>query len=207
MTDPPVGRGPVSPNTVWHEGLIPRTDRWAAGRLRGCTVWLTGLSGSGKSSVAAEIERHLTAAGRACYRLDGDNVRQGLNGDLGFSAEDRQENVRRVAEVARLMADAGLVVIVPIISPYATGRARARQIHDDAGLSFFEVFVDTPLAECERRDPKGLYARARAGEIKGMTGLDAPYEAPSRPDLRLIPADGDARTMSTVVLARFPELS
>ena len=132
--------------------------------------------------------------------LDGDNVRHGLNADLGFSDADRAENVRRVGEVARLMADAGIVALVPVISPYRAGRAAARAAHEAAGLPFLEVFVDTPLEECERRDPKGLYARARAGELSGMTGIDSPYEPPVEPDLVLTPADGDAEAQAGMVL-------
>jgi bifunctional enzyme CysN/CysC len=187
---------PVSTNTVWHEGVISRDQRWRASRLGGATVWLTGLSGSGKSTVAFEVEQQLLAAGRASYVLDGDNLRQGLNGDLGFSATDRDENVRRVAEVARLFADAGLVALVPLISPYRSGRDRARALHEAAGLPFYEVFVDTPIEECERRDPKGLYAKARAGEITGFTGIDDPYESPRSPSLVLNPHDGSAAAMA-----------
>ena len=137
---------------------------------KGATVWFTGLSGSGKSIVAVEIERRLVASGRPAYLLDGDNLRHGLNADLGFSPEDRAENVRRVAEVARLMADAGVVVLVSLVSPYRADRDAARAIHDEAGLPFLEVFVDTPLEVAEARDPKGLYAKARAGEIRDFTG-------------------------------------
>jgi bifunctional enzyme CysN/CysC len=148
----------------------------------GCTIWLTGLSGSGKSTIATALEVALVEQGRAAYVLDGDNVRFGLNADLGFSREDRSENVRRVGEVARLMADAGVVAIVPLISPYVADRARAREAHDAAGIRFLEVFIDTPLELCEQRDPKGLYARARRGEITQMTGIDDPYEPPPTPD-------------------------
>jgi adenylyl-sulfate kinase len=172
-----------SPDVVWYEHGVPRTERWAATGLHGATVWFTGLSGSGKSTVAGEVERLLVARGVATYSLDGDNLRHGLNGDLGFSAADRVENIRRVAEVARLFADAGIVALVPVISPYRAGRAHARALHESAGLAFFEVFVDAPLAVCEARDPKGLYARARAGEVKGFTGIDDPYEPPTKPDL------------------------
>lgn len=174
-----------SPNVVWHEGPASRAARWSAGRLGGATVWLTGLSGSGKSTVAGEVAARLVAAGRAAYVLDGDNVRHGLNGDLGFSAEDRAENVRRNGEVAALLADAGLVVLVPVISPYRAGRDHARDVHARRDLPFFEVFVDTPIEVCEQRDPKGLYAKARAGELKGFTGIDDPYEPPEAPELRL----------------------
>jgi adenylyl-sulfate kinase len=172
-----------SPNVVWHEEGVPRAQRWSSAGLHGATVWLTGLSGSGKSTVAGEITRRLVDQGIATYTLDGDNIRHGLNGDLGFSAEDRAENVRRVAELARLAADAGLVVLVPVISPYRAGRDHARRLHEAADLVFLEVFVDAPLAVCEERDPKGLYAKARAGELPGFTGVDDPYEPPERPDL------------------------
>lgn len=149
----------------------------------GATIWLTGLSGSGKSTIAVILEKALHDSGRATYILDGDNLRHGLNGDLGFSDDDRRENVRRVGEVARLMNDAGLVVIVPVIAPFEKSRNHIRAIHGSAGLSYMEVFVDTPLEICEQRDPKGLYRKARAGELKGMTGVDSPYEAPLDPDL------------------------
>jgi bifunctional enzyme CysN/CysC len=174
-------------HVVWHHGTVGRADRPEPG----ATVWFTGLSGAGKSTVAAEVERALVRAGRAAYLLDGDNLRHGINADLGFSAEDRTENIRRVGEVARLFADAGVVALVPVISPYRADRDRARAIHLSVGLPFIEVFVDTPLDVCEARDVKGLYARARAGEIAGFTGIDDPYEPPEHPDLRLTPADGD----------------
>lgn len=178
----------VSENVVWHDSDLPRRDRWDALGVTGVTVWLTGLSGSGKSTVAAAVERRLLEAGVPAYLLDGDNLRHGLNGDLGFGAAERSENVRRVGEVARLFADAGVVTLVPLISPYRADRERARAAHDAAGLRFVEVFVNTPIDECERRDPKGLYAKARAGEIIGFTGVDDPYEPPTSPDLELTPA-------------------
>ena len=173
----------TSPNVVWHAGEVDRADRWAQTGLAGATVWFTGLSGSGKSTVATAVERHLLERGVATYLLDGDNLRHGLNGDLGFSADDRTENIRRVGEVARLFADAGVVALVPVISPFRAGRERARAIHDEAGIRFVEVFVDTPIEVCEGRDPKGLYARARAGEISGLTGVDDPYEPPDAPEV------------------------
>ncbi len=179
----------VTENVVWHPGAVARVDRAAVTGGLGMTVWLTGLSGSGKSTIAHRAEQLLMAGGRAVYVLDGDNLRHGLNGDLGFSAEDRTENVRRVGEVARLMADAGLVVLVPVISPYRADRDRVRRIHDVAEVPFVEVFVDTPIDLCESRDPKGLYAKARAGEIKGFTGIDDPYEAPLEPELVLPTAE------------------
>jgi bifunctional enzyme CysN/CysC len=173
----------VTENVVWHEGAVKRADRAAVTGGEGATVWLTGLSGSGKSTIAYAVEERLVAEGRAAYVLDGDNLRHGINADLSFSREDRTENIRRVGEVARLMADAGLVVLVPVISPYRADRDEVRRKHENIGLRFLEVFVDTPLEVCEERDPKGLYARARAGEITGMTGIDDPYEEPVDADL------------------------
>jgi bifunctional enzyme CysN/CysC len=169
--------------------------------LRGGTLWLTGLSASGKSTIAFEVERQLLAAGRPCVVLDGDNLRHGLNADLGFTAADRAENVRRAGAVAKLMAEAGLVAIVPIISPYEADRARIAAAHAESGLAFHEVFVNTPIEECERRDPKGLYAKARAGEITGFTGIDDPYEAPVAPALELSPADGDPAVLAARIVA------
>jgi bifunctional enzyme CysN/CysC len=177
--------GSTSPDVVWHESTVPRAERWLATGAHGATVWLTGLSGSGKSTIAYATEAALTTRGVLAYTLDGDNLRHGLNGDLGFSAADRDENVRRVGEVARLLADAGVVAFVPVVSPYRAARDRVRALHEAADLPFLEVFVDTPLEICEQRDPKGLYARARAGELTGLTGVDDPYEAPLAPDLVL----------------------
>jgi len=191
----------ASENVVWHPSHLPRDERWAALGVRGATVWFTGLSGSGKSTVATAVERRLVEAGAPTYLLDGDNLRHGLNGDLGFSAADRTENVRRVGEVARLFADAGVISLVPLISPYRADRDRARAAHEAADLAFFEVFVNTPIEVCEARDPKGLYAKARAGELKGFTGIDDPYEAPLAPDLELTPADGDPEVQADAVLA------
>jgi adenylyl-sulfate kinase len=148
-------------------------------------VWFTGLPASGKSTVAAAVEAELVRAGRAAYRLDGDNLRHGVCGDLGFTAEDRDRNVRRTAEVARLFADAGVVALVSVVSPYAEARAFARELHERDGLRFIEVFVNTPLEVCEERDPKGLYARAKAGQLQGFTGIDDPYEPPVAPDVEL----------------------
>lgn len=187
-------------HVVWHPGHVAREERSAATGGTGRVVWFTGLSGSGKSTVAVEVERELVASGRAAYLLDGDNLRHGLNADLGFSAEDRDENVRRVGEVAALFADAGVVALVPLVSPYRAARDGVRARVLGAGLRFDEVFVDTPLEECERRDPKGLYAKARAGELSGMTGIDDPYEAPTAPELVLSPADGDPAAQARRVL-------
>ncbi|MEJ7633567.1 adenylyl-sulfate kinase [Aeromicrobium sp.] len=188
-------------NIVWHSGAVTREQR----RTQGMTLWFTGLSGSGKSSVAVEVERRLVAAGQPAYILDGDNLRHGLNSHLGFSPEDRQENVRRVAEVAKLMADAGVVAIVSLVSPYRAHREAARAIHEADALPFLEIFMDTPLDIAEARDSKGLYAKARAGEIPDFTGISAPYEAPLRPDLMLRPADGDVGTLAGIVIDRVEE--
>ena len=177
-----------SAHVVWHDTVVSRHDRWSRHGLRGVTVWLTGLSGSGKSTIANAVAERLLADGFVAYLLDGDNIRHGLNADLGFGAADRAENVRRLGEVARLMADAGLVVLVPAISPYVVDRDRVRAAHAEAELAFVEVFVDTPLDVCEQRDPKGLYREARAGRLTGFTGIDDPYEPPVAPDLRVGPA-------------------
>lgn len=168
-------------------------------RPAGVTVWLTGLSGSGKTTVATALAELLAAEGRASYVLDGDVLREGLNSDLGFSDADRAENVRRVGEVAKILTGAGFVTLVPLISPFRDGRAAVRDSHARDGLKFVEVFVDTPLEECEHRDAKGLYARARAGEIPSFTGIDSPYEPPLTPDLLLRPDDGDPREMARLV--------
>ncbi len=177
----PAATRSASPNTVRHESLV--SDRLTKGR----TVWFTGLSGSGKSSVAVVAEQMLLEEGCPAYILDGDNLRHGLNADLGFTMADRAENLRRLAYIATLMADAGLTVLVPAISPLREHRDLARSVHTDAGIEFLEVFVDTPLEDCERRDPKGLYAKARRGEITHFTGIDSPYQRPRNPDLRLTP--------------------
>jgi bifunctional enzyme CysN/CysC len=195
-----VSSSPVSPDVVWHAGTLSREARWAARGVHGATVWLTGLSGSGKSTIASATVVALTARGVLAYTLDGDNLRHGLNGDLGFTTADRVENVRRVAEVACLCADAGLVALVPVISPYRSGRAHARAIHDTNGLVFLEVFVDAPLAVCEARDPKGLYQRARAGELRGLTGVDDPYELPERPELVLATAELSPPAAAAMIL-------
>lgn len=166
----------------------------------GLTLWLTGLPAAGKSTVACALHRLLVAAGRPACVLDGDDLRRGLNADLGFGAADRAESVRRAGDVALLLARAGLVAIAALVSPYARDRARVRYSHQAAGLPFLEVFLDTPLPVCEARDPKGLYARARAGQLTGLTGVDDPYEPPTAPDLRLRPEDGDAATHAARVL-------
>jgi adenylylsulfate kinase len=189
-----------STDITWHPGIDAETRQAQLGR-RGVTVWFTGLSGSGKSTVADSVEKALVSKGVSAYRLDGDNVRHGLNRDLGFSAEDRVENIRRIAEVARLMTDACLVTLVSFISPYRADRDTARQLHLDSGLAFLEVFVDCPLEEAERRDPKGLYRKARSGQISDMTGIDAPYEAPEHPELVIRTAEQSVADGTAAVLA------
>ena len=196
---------PVAPNIVWHEGRITTEDRERVLGQRGCVLWFTGLSGSGKSTIARALEETLLNAGHAAYVLDGDNVRHGLNSDLDFSPASRKENIRRLGEVAALFADSGLITITAFISPYQEDRDRARQIVDapavadvDSGLRsqpsslssrpprFFEVYVNTPLNVCESRDPKKLYAKARSGAIPNFTGISAPFEAPERPEIELL---------------------
>lgn len=172
-------------NVFWHEGEVNRADRAGLLKQKGATLWFTGLSGSGKSTVAVELEKALIMRGKLAYRLDGDNVRLGINKNLGFSAEDRTENIRRVGEVSKLMADAGIIVLNSFISPYIADREKVRELHADGNLPFLEIFVDCSLDEAEKRDPKGLYKKARAGEIKNFTGIDDPYEAPETPEVHL----------------------
>ncbi|WP_419763326.1 adenylyl-sulfate kinase [Dietzia kunjamensis] len=191
-----IGPATTGSNVVWHAGAVQRGDRG-----QGRTLWLTGLSGSGKSTIASEVERLLIESGHPAYILDGDNLRHGLNADLGFSAADRAENIRRTAEVAALFADAGVVVVCSLISPMRADRDAAREVHAKADLPFTEVFVDTPLAECEARDPKGLYAKARSGEIPEFTGVSAPYEPPLTPDLHIRPEDGTAEEVAQRILS------
>lgn len=172
---------------VWHANQVSPAERAAVTRTQGAIIWLTGLSGCGKSTIAMALEQALLAAGYAAYVLDGDNIRHGLNKGLSFSPEDRTENIRRIGEVAKLFADAGMIAIASFISPYRADRDRVRAIVP-AGV-FYEVYVDAPLTVCESRDPKGLYAKARAaiadGKTPQFTGLDAPYEAPASPELHL----------------------
>jgi len=191
-------------NVVAPPELLSRQARWRALGHGGATLWFTGLSGSGKSTVAAEVERRLVESGRPAFRLDGDIVRLGLNADLGFSDEDRTENLRRLAQVARLMAEAGTVAITAAISPLQTQRDAARAVHTAAGLPFYEVFVDTPLEVCEQRDPKGLYKKARAGELLNFTGLTSPFDSPAHPDIHLRTTRHDVPTLATQVLTALP---
>lgn len=168
---------------IWHNHQVNKQMRADKFAQQPCCIWLTGLSGSGKSTLANALETALHQSGRHTYLLDGDNVRHGLNKDLGMSDEDRQENIRRIGEVAKLMVDAGLIVITAFISPFRVDRDAVRALFEEG--EFIEVFVDAPLEECEKRDPKGLYKKARAGQIKEFTGIDSPYEAPLNPELAL----------------------
>lgn len=172
-------------NVTWQGGDVSREDRNRLLDQKGSTIWFTGLSGSGKSTIAVALERELYRLGKLSYRLDGDNVRLGINKNLGFSEADRKENIRRIGEAAKLFGDAGVISLSSFISPYRNDRDEVRTLHDAAGLIFVEVFVDCPLEEAERRDPKGLYKKARAGEIKNFTGIDDPYEAPQTAELHL----------------------
>ncbi len=172
-------------NVHWHDGDISTEDRGALLGQRGATLWFTGLSGSGKSTVAVALEQALFNRGKLSYRLDGDNVRLGINKNLGFSAEDRTENIRRIGEIAKLFVDSGVMALSSFISPYRDDRDQVRALHDDSGFAFIEVFIDCSLAAAEERDPKGLYKKARAGEIKNFTGIDDPYEEPLKPEIHL----------------------
>lgn len=174
-----------SSNITWHEGSVTADERHQNLGQKGCTLWMTGLSGSGKSTIAVALEQVLLQRGKHASRLDGDNIRHGLNKDLGFSADDRAENIRRIGEVAKLFADAGIIAVTSFISPYREDRDLVRQLHDAANVPFFEVYVDAPLDVAEQRDPKGLYKKARAGQLKGFTGVDDPYEAPEHAELTL----------------------
>lgn len=170
-------------NIVWHPGAVTREDREQLNGHKGATIWLTGLSGAGKSTIAVDLEKRLLERGVRAYILDGDNIRHGLNKNLGFSPEDRTENIRRIGEVAKLFTDAGMIVLTAFISPYRADRDQVRRIMREG--DFIEVFVDAPVDVCEQRDVKGLYKKARAGEIPEFTGISAPYEPPLQPELRL----------------------
>ncbi len=172
-------------NVHWHEGEVTRKDRHELLGQKGATLWFTGLSGSGKSTVAVALETELTKRGKLCFRLDGDNVRLGINKNLGFSADDRKENIRRIGEISKLFVDAGVLTLSSFISPYRGDRDLAREVHDNDDMAFLEVYVECALDEAEKRDPKGLYKKARAGEIKNFTGIDDPYEEPLNPEIHL----------------------
>ena len=172
-------------NVYWHDGEISQADRNKLLDQKGATLWFTGLSGSGKSTVAVALEQELFKRGKLCYRLDGDNIRLGINKNLGFSAEDRTENIRRIGEIAKLFVDCGVLSLSSFISPYREDRDTVRALHDSSEMTFIEVFVDCSLDVAESRDPKGLYKKARAGEIKNFTGIDDPYEEPIAPEIHL----------------------
>ncbi|MCZ6829362.1 MAG: adenylyl-sulfate kinase [Gammaproteobacteria bacterium] len=172
-------------NVHWHEGDITREHRAKLVGHQGATLWFTGLSGSGKSTVAVELEGTLHEMGVLSYRLDGDNVRLGINKNLGFTAEDRTENIRRIGEISKLFVDSGVIALSSFISPYRADRDQVRALHEEAGMDFIEIFVDCSLEAAESRDPKGLYKKARAGEIKNFTGIDDPYEEPNNPEIHL----------------------
>lgn len=172
-------------NVHWHDGEISRDDRDRLMNQKGATLWFTGLSGSGKSTIAVALEEVLFERGHLSYRLDGDNIRLGINKNLGFSAEDRTENIRRIGEIAKLFVDSSVIALTSFISPYREDRDKVRALHEEAGMPFIEVFVDCSLDEAEKRDPKGLYKKARAGEIKNFTGIDDPYEAPENAEIHL----------------------
>ena len=172
-------------NVTWHDGEIAQEDRNQLLGQQGATLWFTGLSGSGKSTIAVALEQALFQRSKLSYRLDGDNIRLGINKNLGFSADDRSENIRRIGEIAKLFVDSGVIALSSFISPYRADRDRVRELHAESNFAFIEVFVDCSLAEAEARDPKGLYKKARAGEIKNFTGIDDPYEAPTQPEIHL----------------------
>jgi adenylylsulfate kinase len=190
-------------NIVWHAGNVNRADREKINGHKGCTVWFTGLSGSGKSTIAVAVEKALWDRGVRAYILDGDNIRHGLNSNLGFSPEDRTENIRRIGEVAKLFTDAGIVALTAFISPYRADRDKVRALMG-AG-DFVEVYVDCPVEECEKRDVKGLYAKARAGQIKEFTGISAPYEAPGKPELVLRTAELSEQQSTDAVMRYLEE--
>lgn len=188
-----------SSNVVWQQGRVGREQRATLFNQHGATLWITGLSGAGKSTLAFQLEHLLIQQRYKAYVLDGDNIRHGLNNNLGFSADDRTENIRRVGEVAKLFADAGMIAIASFISPFRKDRALVRHMHEAAGLPFVEIFVDTPLAECERRDPKQLYAKARRGEIRDFTGISSPYEVPDAPEIVVTGTSSPDQNVAQVV--------
>jgi adenylylsulfate kinase len=191
-------------NITWHEGHVSRDERAALLKQKGATIWFTGLSGSGKSTIAFTAEHALVQRGTSAYVLDGDNIRHGLNKNLGFSAADREENIRRIGEVAKLFADGGIIAMTSFISPYRKDRDTVRALHVEAKLPFIEVYVATPIATCEQRDPKGLYKKARAGQLKNFTGIDDPYEEPHHPELTL-DATNTSPQEATVILLQYLE--
>jgi adenylylsulfate kinase len=191
-------------NITWHEGHVTPQERQELLKQKGCTIWFTGLSGSGKSTIAYTLEHALVQRGHLAYVLDGDNIRHGLNKNLGFSAADREENIRRIGEVAKLFADCAVITMTSFISPYRKDRDGVRKLHDEGGVPFIEVHVNTPIETCEQRDPKGLYKKARAGQLKNFTGIDDPYEAPQKAELT-IDATSTSPQEATVLLLQYLE--
>ena len=191
-------------NITWHEGHVGREERAAVLKQKGATIWFTGLSGSGKSTIAYTLEHALVQRGNLAYVLDGDNIRHGLNKNLGFSAADREENIRRIGEVAKLFADGGIITMTSFISPYRKDRDTVRALHVEGKLPFIEVHISTPIGTCEQRDPKGLYKKARAGQLKNFTGIDDPYEEPLQPELTL-DATSTSPQEATVLLLQYLE--
>ena len=190
----------VATNITIHEGTVSPEDRMKNMGQKGATLWFTGLSASGKSTIAVAVEQVLLSRGHHVYRLDGDNIRMGLNKNLGFSAEDRAENIRRIGEVSKLFAEAGVISIASFISPYTVDRDAVRALHADTDMAYFECYIDCSLEVAEERDPKGLYKKARAGEIKGFTGIDDPYEEPTNPDLHIRTHEDDLETCVAKVI-------
>ena len=188
-----------STNIVWHESRVDRKARHEIFKQSGATLWFTGLSGSGKSTLAFTLEHLLIKKGINSYVLDGDNIRHGLNNNLGFSDSDREENIRRVGEVSKLFADSGMIVLSSFISPFQKDRKLVREIHQQDELPFIEVFIDTPIEICEERDPKNLYAKARRGEIKNFTGIDSPYEIPENPQLTIVPSSSPEDSAQQII--------
>ncbi|POP51744.1 adenylyl-sulfate kinase [Zhongshania marina] len=192
-------------NVYWHDGEVSREDRNKLLKQKGATLWFTGLSGSGKSTVAVALEKALMEKGHLCYRLDGDNIRLGINKNLGFSAEDRTENIRRIGEISKLFVDTGVIVLSSFVSPYRADRDIVRELHDAGDMDFLEIFVDVPLDVAEQRDPKGLYKKARAGEIKNFTGISDPYEAPLNAELVLNSHEQSLEEEVEILLAMMSE--
>jgi len=190
----------VATNITWHEGHVDRAARYSLLKQAGATIWLTGLSGSGKSTIAYTTEHALIQQGQLAYVLDGDNIRHGLNKNLGFSPADRTENIRRIGEVAKLFADTGVITFTSFISPYRDDRDLCRKLHEEAKLPFIEVYVQASVEVCETRDPKGLYKKARAGEIKEFTGISAPYEEPLKPEIVLDSAKHSPQDCAVIIL-------
>tara|TARA_R110000772_G_scaffold20274_2_gene56286 strand:- start:936 stop:1547 length:612 start_codon:yes stop_codon:yes gene_type:complete len=192
-------------NVYWHDGEVSREDRNKLLKQKGATLWFTGLSGSGESTVAVALEKALMEKGHLCYRLDGDNIRLGINKNLGFSAEDRTENIRRIGEISKLFVDTGVIVLSSFVSPYRADRDIVRELHDAGDMDFLEIFVDVPLDVAEQRDPKGLYKKARAGEIKNFTGISDPYEAPLKAELVLNSHEQSLEEEVEILLAMMTE--